>query len=229
MRPQCAPLPRGVLSRPASQEYASGGDLWSYIESQGGRLTERVAVSLVLQPFLTALLHLHASGTAHRDIKPENLLFTNEMTLKISDLGLAVNLREERAVTRVGTLDYMPPEVLRCPLKRQPGDNKDRADLHYSSAVDAWAVGVLAYELLTGRAPFSAAGASDAAIEAAICGSAAPLFPSRLSDAAKSFISMALNRSPAARPNIRQMLQHPWVRSFQVCVGVCMLACSSGA
>lgn len=45
----------------------------------------------------------------------------------------------------------MSPEVLRCPLKRQPGDNKDRADLHYATAVDAWAVGVLAFELLTGR------------------------------------------------------------------------------
>jgi serine/threonine protein kinase len=50
-----------------------------------------------------------------------------------------------------GTLDYMAPEVLRCPLKRHPGNNKDRADLHYATAVDAWAVGVLAYELLTGR------------------------------------------------------------------------------
>jgi serine/threonine protein kinase len=50
-----------------------------------------------------------------------------------------------------GTLDYMAPEVLRCPLKRQPGDNKDRHDLFYSQAVDAWAVGVLSYELLTGR------------------------------------------------------------------------------
>lgn len=45
----------------------------------------------------------------------------------------------------------MAPEVLCCPLKRHPGENKDRADLYYSQAVDAWAVGVLAYELLTGR------------------------------------------------------------------------------
>lgn len=45
----------------------------------------------------------------------------------------------------------MAPEVLRCPLKRHPGDNKSREDLHYATAVDAWAVGVLAFELLTGR------------------------------------------------------------------------------
>lgn len=50
-----------------------------------------------------------------------------------------------------GTLDYMPPEVLRCPLKRHPGDNKSRTELHYTTAVDSWAAGVLAYELLTGR------------------------------------------------------------------------------
>lgn len=50
-----------------------------------------------------------------------------------------------------GTLDYMAPEVLRCPLKRLPGDNKDKLELHYDGTVDTWAVGVLAYELLVGR------------------------------------------------------------------------------
>ena len=71
-----------------------------------------------------------------------------------SDFGLAMNLSEERAVTRLGTLDYMAPEVLRCPDKYLPGDNKERADLAYNEAVDSWAMGVLAYELIVGRPPF---------------------------------------------------------------------------
>lgn len=109
----------------------------------------------------------------------------------------------------------MAPEVLRCPLKRNPGDNKDRSELHYSQAVDSWAVGILAFELLTGRAPFSASGASDNAIEAAIQ-QVAPSFPSRMSDPAVTFITAALHKNPGQRPNILQLLQHPWIRSYQV-------------
>lgn len=52
---------------------------------------------------------------------------------------------------QTGTLDYLAPEVLKCPLKRLPGDKKDKADLHYTSKVDTWAVGILAYELLVGK------------------------------------------------------------------------------
>lgn len=47
--------------------------------------------------------------------------------------------------------------MLECPFKSRPIDNKDNERLHYTAAVDAWAVGVLAYELLVGRPPFEAA------------------------------------------------------------------------
>ncbi len=55
---------------------------------------------------------LHTRAIIHRDIKPENILFTKQgMCLKLADFGLAIDLRQERAVTRAGTLDYMAPEV----------------------------------------------------------------------------------------------------------------------
>ena len=55
---------------------------------------------------------MHTRGIIHRDIKPENILFTKgDCRLKLADFGLAIDLRQERAVTRAGTLDYMAPEV----------------------------------------------------------------------------------------------------------------------
>jgi serine/threonine protein kinase len=63
--------------------------------------------------------YLHTRAIIHRDIKPENILFANNGScLKLADFGLAIDLREERAVTRAGTLDYMAPEV--CMSSRPP-------------------------------------------------------------------------------------------------------------
>ncbi len=55
----------------------------------------------------------------YSDIKPENVLFTRSMQLKLCDFGLAIDLREERAVTRAGTLEYM----VRAPRAR--GDREE--------------------------------------------------------------------------------------------------------
>lgn len=53
-----------------------------------------------------------------------------------------------------GTLQYMPPEVLRCPDRACPDLHKERGDLAYGVHADVWAVGVLLHELLMGRTPF---------------------------------------------------------------------------
>ncbi len=84
------------------QEYADGSDLFTLLHKYGGRLTERLAVQLVLEPFLRVLQYLHSRAIIHRDIKPENILFNKAMCLKLGDFGLAIDLREERAVTRAG-------------------------------------------------------------------------------------------------------------------------------
>ena len=57
---------------------------------------------------------------------------------------------------RLGTIDYLAPEILDCPVKSHPMDNKDKPHIGYSNKVDCWSVGVLAYEVLVGRPPFEA-------------------------------------------------------------------------
>lgn len=191
------------------EEYADGGDLFQIMKRyQGRRLRERVAVQCVIKPCLHAVAYLHELGVVHRDIKPENLLFTKDMKLKLADFGLAIDLNDERAVTRLGTLEFMAPEVLRCPNKVTPADNKDRLDVAYGPQVDAWSIGAMGYELLTGRAPFQGKDAWESVNKIM---HSQPQLPAWLSAPARSFICEALAKFPGDRPTIADMLRHPWI------------------
>ncbi|KAG1670024.1 hypothetical protein FOA52_011180 [Chlamydomonas sp. UWO 241] len=194
------------------QEYAEGGDLYRLLHRNGGRLSERQAVEMVLHPFLLAMQYLHTRGIMHRDIKPENVLFTEHRVLKLADFGLAIDLTEERAVTRAGTLDYMAPEVLRCPPKNSPGENKNNVYLHYNNSVDAWAVGVFAYELVVGLPPFAGETQLDSVDKIM---HSTPEFPEKMTELAKAFICQALKKHPGDRPTVIEMLHNPWIRSYQ--------------
>ncbi|KXZ51518.1 hypothetical protein GPECTOR_12g481 [Gonium pectorale] len=190
------------------QEFAARGDLHEIFRAMERPITETELASLVLTPFLDALCHLHSKGICHRDIKPENILLTQDWRCVIADFGVSVDLAEERAVTRAGTLEYMAPEVERCPLKMYPNENKEKSHLAYTTAVDIWATGVLAYELLIGFPPFRVDGAAPSAPSAA----RGPLhFPHSVSAVARDFIRAALADHPEDRPTAFELRQHPWL------------------
>ena len=91
--------------------FSISGDLYAELARHGGYMLEAHVLKHVLKPFLTAISHLHSRGILHRDIKPENILLTGQGEIKVADFGLAIDTSREKPVSRVGTLDYMPPEV----------------------------------------------------------------------------------------------------------------------
>ncbi len=88
---------------------------------------------------LQALAYLHRRGILHHDLKPSNVLVTNDGHVKVLDFGLAVE-PEKAEGDVVGTLAYMAPEVIQG---REP-----------TTAIDLYAVGVIAYEIFSGKHPF---------------------------------------------------------------------------
>jgi beta-lactam-binding protein with PASTA domain len=98
----------------------------------------------VLRQTLVALEHAHGAGIVHRDLKPENMLVTTSGVLKLTDMGLARAYADSRATqtgTVTGTVQYLAPEQIRG----EPADPR----------TDLYSLGVVAFELLTGRLPFT--------------------------------------------------------------------------
>ncbi len=103
------------------------------------------AVKIILG-ILNALDYIHAHGVVHRDLKPENIMVDDEDRIKLIDFGIAANVGSRRLTftkfsQTIGTPDYISPEQ----VKGKRGDARS----------DLYAVGVMLYEMLTGKVPFS--------------------------------------------------------------------------
>ena len=125
-----------------AMEYLVGRDLELRMrEGDPMALARKIEIALMV---CEGLAHAHSAGVIHRDIKPANIFITDDGQAKILDFGLARLVTSEltRSNMMVGTVNYMSPEQLR-------GEKSDhRADI--------FSVGVVVYELLTGKKPFQA-------------------------------------------------------------------------
>ncbi|WP_461078877.1 serine/threonine protein kinase [Spirosoma flavus] len=125
-----------------AMEYVAGDSLETLVRKTG-RLSVPVAAEVVRQA-LEGLAHAHRKGVLHRDIKPANLMLTPEGQVKLMDFGIARvigNQRMTQANRLVGTLEYMAPELVQGEAP--------------SPSSDIYAIGILLYELLSGKLPFA--------------------------------------------------------------------------
>jgi serine/threonine-protein kinase len=123
-------------------ELVEGGTLRELLRERGPMPPH--AVAAVLRPVLGGLAVAHRAGLVHRDIKPENVLISDDGEVKIADFGLVRAVAEAKITSTsviLGTAAYLSPEQV------STGDADPRSDVY--------AVGILAYELLTGETPFT--------------------------------------------------------------------------
>lgn len=132
-------------------EYIDGITLKQYIE-QEGIIRWNEALHFTTQ-ILLALEHAHDKGIIHRDIKPQNIMLLRDGTIKVADFGIARFLQSETQTMTdkaIGSVHYIAPEQAR-------GD-------YITDKADIYSVGVMLYEMITGKLPFEADNAVSVAL-----------------------------------------------------------------
>ncbi|OPZ03805.1 MAG: Serine/threonine-protein kinase PknB [candidate division BRC1 bacterium ADurb.BinA292] len=164
-----------------SMEYIDGEDLKALLK-RNMTFSEDITLNFLMQ-ICEGLAYAHRLNIVHRDVKPANIMITDRNQVKITDFGIAKILTANQTIagtTVMGTPLYMAPEQI------EGGQIDHRCDIY--------ALGIMLYELVTGRPPFC-----EGNIEYQHLNSPAPEIKAGISDRLKGIIMKCIEKSPEKR------------------------------
>lgn len=188
------------------QDWCRGGDVKDYISNYENYAEN--TVSSVIRGVLRGLVHMHELGIIHRDIKAGNIMLgdrSEDADVKIGDFGTAIitELEVTEVDDLIGTPWFLAPENLSS---------------RYVTKSDIWSLGVMTYQLLSGKMPFNdhenPFSPSLTKIWREILTSEPRMTSSRwkaVSEDAKDFIRKCLTKDYTSRPSALELLNHPWL------------------
>ena len=184
-------------------EFADSGDLDRQIKARAADnlryFAEHEALFIFLQICL-AMDHIHRKKMLHRDIKGANILLTSTGLVKLGDFGFSHQYEDTVsgvvANTFCGTPYYLAPELW----------NNQR----YSKKADIWSLGVLLYEILALKRPFTATNMKG--LMAKVLAGEYPALPDRFSQGLKDVVRVMLTIDANQRPSIAEIFEMPYIR-----------------
>lgn len=175
-------------------EYIPGGDLHTRIHAVGTIPLNDIRIYLA--EIILGLEDLHERNIVYRDLKPENILINSDGHIRLTDFGLS-KINQTNLTSFCGTQEYVAPEMVRHEK--------------YGSSVDIWSLGIIAYEMATGRTPFKRSNQFKTfkAIE-----QEEVTINNDMDEALKDLILNLLNKDPQQRLTIQQIKAHRFFESI---------------
>lgn len=177
-------------------EYVSGGDLFQTLIKNNTLPKEQIR--RYIAELAIALENLHQNKIIYRDLKPENVLVCENGHIKLTDFGISKFLNQDSTTsTLCGTAEYLAPEVVK--------------GVKYTDAIDWWQLGVLLYEMISGKTPFKSENRST--LYSNILNKNPSYFPIHDADAAKLIASL-LKKDPAQRAGFEEIKKSKFFEGF---------------
>ena len=179
-------------------EYIPGGNIYSLVQRLKPVTLQGIAS--IMKEVISAVYFLHHMNPkiVHRDIKPENVLLDQGNHAKLTDFGWSNYMEGDiKRTTVCGTPVYLAPEIIN--------------NMGHDEHVDIWCIGVLLFELIVGRPPFS--GETEQKVRYNILKMKIN-WPNNMDSDAADLITKILKYNPDERISLEQMLLHPFFTKF---------------